>query len=162
MSITSNNKSNDSNSVSISIRILIWNGANHRFLFSFFSSNEVYGFFLTVIAALSYSPGPSQSYRCNSRGFHKYTTLAIMPILASEALLRNKEAIWLYAELFLGHHDGSCHGLWWFVVIHVMLCAGFCHGSWWFMSWFVVICSDLWWFMSSFVVVRVMVCSGLW
>ena len=24
----------------------------------------------------------------------------------------NKEAIWLYAELFLGHHDGSCHGLW--------------------------------------------------
>ena len=40
----------------------------------------------------------------------------------------NKEAIWLYAELFLGHHDGSCHGLWWFVVIHVMLCAGFCHG----------------------------------
>ena len=56
----------------------------------------------------------------------------------------NKEAIWFYAELFLGHHDGSCHGLWWFVVIHVMLCAGFCHGWWWFMSWFVVICSDLW------------------
>ena len=54
----------------------------------------------------------------------------------------NKEAIWLYAELFLGHHDGSCHGLWGFVVIHVMLCAGFCHSSWWFMSWFVVICSD--------------------
>ena len=26
--------------------------------------------------------------------------------------LVNKEAIWLYAELFLGHHDGSCHGLW--------------------------------------------------
>ena len=26
--------------------------------------------------------------------------------------LLNKEAIWLYAELFLGHHDGSCHGLW--------------------------------------------------
>ena len=26
--------------------------------------------------------------------------------------IRNKEAIWLYAELFLGHHDGSCHGLW--------------------------------------------------
>ena len=25
---------------------------------------------------------------------------------------KNKEAIWLYAELFLGHHDGSCHGLW--------------------------------------------------
>ena len=24
----------------------------------------------------------------------------------------NKEAIWPYAELFLGHHDGSCHGLW--------------------------------------------------
>ena len=24
----------------------------------------------------------------------------------------NKEAIWLYAELFLGHHDGSCPGLW--------------------------------------------------
>ena len=24
----------------------------------------------------------------------------------------NKEAIWLHAELFLGHHDGSCHGLW--------------------------------------------------
>ena len=24
----------------------------------------------------------------------------------------NKEAIWLYAELFLGHHDSSCHGLW--------------------------------------------------
>ena len=22
----------------------------------------------------------------------------------------NKEAIWLYAELFLGHHGGSCHG----------------------------------------------------
>ena len=56
---------------------------------------------------------------------------------------------------FLGHHDGSCHGLWWFVVIHVMLCAGFCHGSWWFMSWFVVICSDLW-----FVVIHVMV--NLW
>ena len=27
-------------------------------------------------------------------------------------LFLNKEAIWLYAELFLGHHDGSCHGLW--------------------------------------------------
>ena len=26
--------------------------------------------------------------------------------------ISNKEAIWLYAELFLGHHDGSCHGLW--------------------------------------------------
>ena len=26
--------------------------------------------------------------------------------------IKNKEAIWLYAELFLGHHDGSCHGLW--------------------------------------------------
>ena len=26
--------------------------------------------------------------------------------------ITNKEAIWLYAELFLGHHDGSCHGLW--------------------------------------------------
>ena len=24
----------------------------------------------------------------------------------------NKEAIWLYAELFWGHHDGSCHALW--------------------------------------------------
>ena len=24
----------------------------------------------------------------------------------------NKEAIWLYAELFLGHHDSSCNGLW--------------------------------------------------
>ena len=23
----------------------------------------------------------------------------------------NKEAIWLYAELFLGHHGGLCHGL---------------------------------------------------
>ena len=34
----------------------------------------------------------------------------------------NKEAIWLYAELFLGHHDGSCHGVWWFVVVHVMVC----------------------------------------
>ena len=56
---------------------------------------------------------------------------------------------------FLGHHDGSCHGLWWFVVIHVMLCAGFCHGSWWFMSWFVVICSDLW-----FVMIHVIICSG--
>ena len=67
----------------------------------------------------------------------------------------NKEAIWLYAELFLGYHDGSCYGLWWFVVIHVMLCAGFCHGSWWFISWFVVICSDLW-----FVVIHVMV--NLW
>ena len=33
-----------------------------------------------------------------------------MPVLCS--LKRNKEAIWLYAELFLGHHDGSCHGLW--------------------------------------------------
>ena len=33
-----------------------------------------------------------------------------MPVLHS--LKRNKEAIWLYAELFLGHHDGSCHGLW--------------------------------------------------
>ena len=90
----------------------------------------------------------------------------------SPDLFHNKEAIWLYAELFLGHHDGSCHGLWWFVVIHVMLCAGFCHGSWWFMSWFVVICgdschgklvvicSDLWWFMSPFVVVYVMVCGS--
>ena len=29
-----------------------------------------------------------------------------------EDLKSNKEAIWLYAELFLGHHDGSCHGLW--------------------------------------------------
>ena len=29
-----------------------------------------------------------------------------------KAKRRNKEAIWLYAELFLGHHDGSCHGLW--------------------------------------------------
>ena len=29
-----------------------------------------------------------------------------------KARLDNKEAIWLYAELFLGHHDGSCHGLW--------------------------------------------------
>ena len=27
-------------------------------------------------------------------------------------VIPNKEAIWLYAELFLGHHDGSCHGLW--------------------------------------------------
>ena len=27
-------------------------------------------------------------------------------------IINNKEAIWLYAELFLGHHDGSCHGLW--------------------------------------------------
>ena len=26
--------------------------------------------------------------------------------------ITNKEAIWLYAELFLGHHDGSCYGLW--------------------------------------------------
>ena len=58
---------------------------------------------------------------------------------ADSSNIVNKEAIWLYAELFLGHHDGSCHGLWWFVVI-----------------------CDLWWFMSSFVVVRVMVCSGLW
>ena len=24
--------------------------------------------------------------------------------------IKNKEAIWLYAELFLGHHGGSCHG----------------------------------------------------
>ena len=70
-------------------------------------------------------------------------------------MINNKEAIWLYAELFLGHHDGSCHGLWWFVVIHVMLCAGFCHGLWWFMSWFVVICSDLW-----FVMIHVIICSG--
>ena len=27
-------------------------------------------------------------------------------------LIPSKEAIWLDAELFLGHHDGSCHGLW--------------------------------------------------
>ena len=36
-------------------------------------------------------------------------------ILSSFILFKdteNKEAIWLYAELFLGHHDGSCHGLW--------------------------------------------------
>ena len=26
------------------------------------------------------------------------------------AFIDNKEAIWLYAELFLGHHGGSCHG----------------------------------------------------
>ena len=31
-----------------------------------------------------------------------------------DSVIHNKEAIWLYAELFLGHHDGSCHGLWWF------------------------------------------------
>ena len=72
-----------------------------------------------------------------------------------DSVIYNKEAIWLHAELFLGHHDASCHGLWWFVVIHVMLCEGFCHGSWWFMSWFVVICSDLW-----FVVIHVML--NLW
>ena len=24
----------------------------------------------------------------------------------------NKEATWLYAELFSGHRCGSCHGLW--------------------------------------------------
>ena len=72
-----------------------------------------------------------------------------------DSVIYNKEAIWLDAELFLGHHDASCHGLWWFVVIHVMLCEGFCHGSWWFMSWFVVICSDLW-----FVVIHVML--NLW
>ena len=38
-----------------------------------------------------------------------------LPYTILEKLLHamnNKEAIWLYAELFLGHHDGSCHGLW--------------------------------------------------
>ena len=36
------------------------------------------------------------------------------PVLSCPKLVKkdNKEAIWLYAELFLGHHDGSCHGLW--------------------------------------------------
>ena len=29
-----------------------------------------------------------------------------------DSVIHNKEAIWLYAELFLGHHDSSCHGLW--------------------------------------------------
>ena len=33
-------------------------------------------------------------------------------ILLNKELIKNKEAILLYAELFLGHHDGSCHGLW--------------------------------------------------
>ena len=66
------------------------------------------------------------------------------------SFIHNKEAIWLYAELFLGHHDGSCHGLWWFVVI----CGDSCHGK------LMVIYSDLWWFMSSFVVVHVMVCGS--
>ena len=32
--------------------------------------------------------------------------------LKEDGVKLNKEAIWLYAELFLGHHDGSCHGLW--------------------------------------------------
>ena len=27
-----------------------------------------------------------------------------------DEIISNKEAIWLYAELFLGHHGGSCHG----------------------------------------------------
>ena len=32
--------------------------------------------------------------------------------ISHSKVTNNKEAIWLYAELFLGHHDGSCHGLW--------------------------------------------------
>ena len=80
----------------------------------------------------------------------------------------NKEAIWLYAE-FSGHRGGSYHGLWWFVVICVMVCGSLCHGLWWFMSWFVVVyvmvcgglCHGLWWFMSWFMVVHVMVCGDL-
>ena len=35
----------------------------------------------------------------------------IVKTQVSHVQLPNKEAIWLYAELFLGHHDGSCHGL---------------------------------------------------
>ena len=84
----------------------------------------------------------------------------------------NKEAIWLYTELFWGHHDSLCHGLWWFVAIHVMLSVmvhgSLCHGLWWFVVthvmvnlwWFIVICGDLWCLISSIVVVHVMVCGG--
>ena len=35
-----------------------------------------------------------------------------LSLIAQKDTIYNKEAIWLYAELFLGHHDGSCHGLW--------------------------------------------------
>ena len=55
-------------------------------------------------------------------------------------LIDKKEAIWLYAELFLGISMS------WFVVV--------CSGSWWFNVmvhggswWFVVVRSGSWWFV---------------
>ena len=50
-------------------------------------------------------------------------------------LSNNKEAIWLYAEIFLGISMS------WFVVV--------CSGLWWFN---VMVCGGLWWF--------VVVCGG--
>ena len=48
------------------------------------------------------------------RPFMEFTELSADDIMIYSDASRNfnKEAIWLYAELFLGHHDGSCHGLW--------------------------------------------------
>ena len=37
--------------------------------------------------------GDNHGENASIRGFHKYTTLAIMPILASEALLRENKKI---------------------------------------------------------------------
>ena len=42
----------------------------------------------------------------------KYICILIISTKRPKIKYKNKEAIWLYAELFLGHHDGSCHGLW--------------------------------------------------
>ena len=48
----------------------------------------------------------------NINDFHRTTTSVItIATNTTDRTNHNKEAIWLYAELFLGHHDGSCHGL---------------------------------------------------
>ena len=57
-------------------------------------------------------------------------------MIANNLSENNKEAIWLYAELFFGSS-------WWFMSWLVVISSDSCHGLWWFI---VMVRGGSWWF----------------